>query len=154
MCIEHFQLYPVPLRWKSLISSLFSFLDSDIHMLSASRSFCILFFPPELLLSFTLHCAIFAICPGPSAIYVAWELGGFSGWNILSQSPQTNSRQIAACNALETVRSICVEFGSAVWLLIHCTKWIIIMDNKICLSVFLFDIDISQYIYKLSYSYR
>lgn len=38
MCVEQFQLSLVPLRGKSLISNLFSSLDSDIHILSASRS--------------------------------------------------------------------------------------------------------------------
>lgn len=51
-----------------------------------------------------------------SQCYVAGKLGGFSDWNILSQSPQTYSRQIATCMLIEIVQSTYVKIGSALCL--------------------------------------
>lgn len=118
VCVEHFQLSPIPLRWKSLIPSSFLSLDSDIHTLSATRSKLLYSSLPQ-----SSYSALLSIVPYPLYPYMPWpqcyaagKLRGFSHWNILSQSRQTYSRQIATCKALGIVQSTCVEIDSALWL--------------------------------------
>lgn len=75
MCVEHFQLSSVPLRWKSLVPGSFSSLDSDIHTLPATRSNPQ--YPALPQSSIIVHCTISTLpVHALASVPCSWEAGG------------------------------------------------------------------------------